>query len=124
MMSVLIKHNGIYKLYCKGADVSILSRLSKQEQPFLQVINSQLDTCSRIGLRTLCMATRIFSENEVLNIKNKYLEISKSVNKNDLLKGFLDEIEREMFLIGCSAVEDRLQDEVPETIAKLLEASN
>lgn len=37
----------------------------------------------------------------------------------DLAEG----IETDMTLIGCTAVEDRLQDEVPQTIADLLKAS-
>jgi P-type E1-E2 ATPase len=35
-----------------------------------------------------------------------------------------DKWERELYLIGATAVEDKLQDKVPETIADLLRASN
>jgi len=34
-----------------------------------------------------------------------------------------DEIERDLYLIGSTAVEDRLQDNVPETIYDLIKAS-
>ena len=34
-----------------------------------------------------------------------------------------EDIEKNLTLIGCTAVEDRLQDEVPETIRDLLKAS-
>jgi len=35
-----------------------------------------------------------------------------------------EEIEKDLYLIGCSAVEDRLQDNVPKVIQDLLIASN
>jgi len=34
-----------------------------------------------------------------------------------------EKMETDLMLIGCTAVEDRLQDEVPQTIADLLKAS-
>ena len=102
----------------------MLSRLAKVEQPFLPQVKQQLEECSKYGLRTLCMAMRVLSRDEVDKIKSKYVEISKSMDKETLLESFLADIEKDMFLLGCSAVEDRLQDEVPETIAKLLEASS
>ena len=128
-MSVIIEDQSennekVFKLLCKGADSAIISRLSSGEQPFLEGCKKQLDQWSKFGLRTLCMAMRVLSQSEVDKIKSRYVEISKSIDKEKLLESFLEEIEKDMFLIGCSAVEDRLQDEVPETIAKLLEASN
>ena len=128
MMSVIVEDKGdngqkTYKLLCKGADSAVLSRLSSQEQPFLAGCKVQLEQCSKYGLRTLCMAMRVLSQYEVDKIKSRFVEISKSMDKEKLLEEFLADIEKDMFLLGCSAVEDRLQDEVPETIAKLLEAS-
>jgi magnesium-transporting ATPase (P-type) len=38
-MSVVVLHNGILKLYVKGADATILPRLSKDNQPFKEYIN-------------------------------------------------------------------------------------
>ena len=35
-----------------------------------------------------------------------------------------ENLEKDLTLIGCTAVEDRLQDEVPQTIADLLKASS
>lgn len=32
-------------------------------------------------------------------------------------------MERDLLLIGCTAVEDKLQDKVPEVIANLIEAN-
>lgn len=126
MMSVIIEQElqgkKFYKLLLKGADSAVLSRLGPMEQPFLKASKAQLEKCSKFGLRTLCMAMRVLSEEEMQQIKAKNLEISTKMNKEALLDEFLATIEKDLFLLGCSAVEDRLQDEVPETIHKLLQA--
>lgn len=44
------------------------------------------------------------------------------MNRDKLLAGIYDEFERGLVLLGATAVEDRLQDNVPETINDLQEA--
>lgn len=126
MMSVIIeqKVDGkvFYKLLCKGADSAILSRLSSQEQPFLETAQAQLAEWSKYGLRTLCMGMKILSKKELDDIISQLTASSLSANKEQLMEELMHKIEKDLFLIGCSAVEDRLQDQVPETIARLLEA--
>jgi magnesium-transporting ATPase (P-type) len=64
-MSVIIKDNGVYKLYTKGADSIIKKRLnSKIPQPFLEQTDKKLSQFSVFGLRTLLMAMRVLSEDE------------------------------------------------------------
>jgi len=41
------------------------------------------------------------------------------VNRDDQLDVLYEEIERGMILIGATAIEDKLQDGVPEAIANL-----
>lgn len=123
MMSVLIKHNNKYKLFAKGADSAILNRLSPKEQPFLELVQRKLKDYSKEGLRTLCMGCKILSEEEVIKMREETLRIDSSENKKDLLPKFLESIENNFFLLGGSAVEDKLQDKVPETIHNLLQAS-
>lgn len=57
-MSVIVKHNGVIKLYTKGADAIIKSRLGPN-QIYLEGIDRKLDMFSRKGLRTLCLAMRV-----------------------------------------------------------------
>jgi P-type E1-E2 ATPase len=40
-----------------------------------------------------------------------------------ILEKLIDFIERDLYLLGATAVEDRLQDDVPKTIEKLLKAN-
>jgi len=41
-------------------------------------------------------------------------------NRDDKLSEVYEEIEKNMLLVGVTAIEDKLQDGVPETIANLL----
>lgn len=43
-------------------------------------------------------------------------------NREDKIEAVSDEIEHDLSLLGATAIEDRLQDGVPETIADLKEA--
>ena len=62
-MSVIIREGNIYKVYIKGADNIIKSRLGPN-QPFLEQIEMYLNQFSLIGLRTLMVAMKILSEDE------------------------------------------------------------
>lgn len=66
---------------------------------------------------------KILDESE----KNAFLEEVKQaqllrVDKDKKLDEIFDKFERDLELIGATAVEDRLQDDVPQTIASLQEA--
>lgn len=60
-MSVVVRSNGMIKMYIKGADSIIKSRLSKENRLNL---DDELNRFSRIGLRTLLIGMRIISEAE------------------------------------------------------------
>ncbi|CAK77311.1 unnamed protein product (macronuclear) [Paramecium tetraurelia] len=121
-MSVIIKHKGVIKLYTKGADAIIKQRLGPN-QPFLAGIDKKLDMFSRKGLRTLCLAMRVLDEKQ-------FNEFSQAMNDtlggNDAEKQqteLINKIEQNLTLIGATAVEDKLQDDVPETLADFLKAN-
>lgn len=125
--SSIVRLNGVIKLLSKGADSIIIERMapeSKTPQPFLKYINENLDNFSKVGLRTLCMAERIISESEFKIIQQKFNEASVSADPKDAVAKLAEDIENNLTLIGCSAVEDRLQDEVPETIRDFIKAGN
>lgn len=79
-MSVIIKQNGVVgilfllykiKIYVKGADSIIKSRLSSRHQPFLSTANDRLDFFSKKGLRTLCLAMKVLTEDEYVEFDRK-----------------------------------------------------
>lgn len=49
------------------------------------------------------------------------MKISTEPNKDELLNQLYDEMEQGLTYIGSTAIEDKLQDGVPDTIAKLIE---
>ena len=61
-------------------------------------------------------------EYEEFDIKCSELETSNDPNKDDLLDELYDSYERNLTYVGSSAIEDKLQDGVPDTIAKLIES--
>ena len=76
------------------------------------------------GLRTLVMGKKKLSESDFRQFQELYQErrTSTSVNKEEELNELYDHYEKGLELVGASAIEDKLQDEVPETIALLMEA--
>ena len=68
-MSVIVRTpNNEIKLYCKGADSVIMSRLGSSDD-YVQLTNEHLASFANDGLRTLCLAYRIIpsAEYEVNN---------------------------------------------------------
>ncbi|KAE8450337.1 hypothetical protein EG329_006765 [Mollisiaceae sp. DMI_Dod_QoI] len=111
-------------LFCKGADSIIYSRLKKGEQSELRRTTAEhLEMFAREGLRTLCIAQRELDEQEYQQW-NRDHEIAASAiqDREDKLEAVADLIERDLTLLGGTAIEDRLQEGVPDTIALLADA--
>lgn len=113
--------DGAIRLFCKGADTVILERLADaEEQPFVTATLRHLEEFAADGLRTLCIASKIVSEEEYQAWSSKYYEASVSMdNRADKLDEVAELIEGGLFLLGATAIEDKLQDGVPETIQTL-----
>ena len=107
----------------KGADSVILERLAKgSSDHYINRTNQLLELFSFQGLRTLCYALKIYSEEEFASIEKKMREFNEMPNKDEMIDFFVSSIERNFQLLGCTAVEDKLQDKVPEVIADLISA--
>lgn len=117
--------DGVIRLFCKGADTVILERLSKAEpQPFVDATLRHLEDFAVEGLRTLCIASRIVPDKEYEVWSAKYYEASTSMeDRSDKVDAVAELIETDLFLLGATAIEDKLQDGVPETIQTLQEAN-
>ncbi|KAI9887929.1 MAG: hypothetical protein M1823_000318 [Watsoniomyces obsoletus] len=124
MSAIIRMPDGRILLFCKGADSVIYSRLRPGEQPELrQATAEHLETFAREGLRTLCVAQRELNEEEY-RVWNKEHDLAAAAvqDREDRLEKVADIIERELTLLGGTAIEDRLQDGVPDTIALLADA--
>ena len=112
--------DGRIRCYCKGADTVILERLSK-DNPTVEVTLQHLEEYASEGLRTLCLAMREISEEEFQQWWQIFEKASTTVsgNRAEELDKAAEIIERDFFLLGATAIEDRLQDGVPDTIHTL-----
>ncbi|OBZ69329.1 Phospholipid-transporting ATPase DNF1 [Grifola frondosa] len=126
-MSVLVRKLGDEKgqvfLLAKGADNVIIERLSSGQEEQVRVTEDHLAEFASHGLRTLTLAYKTVSDDEYEAWAQHYHAASVSLGeREELIEAVCEEMERGLQLLGATAIEDRLQDGVPETIADLKEA--
>ncbi|CAG9857925.1 unnamed protein product [Phyllotreta striolata] len=125
-MSVIVKDpNGKIKLYCKGADSVIFERLdhSAGAQEYKAVLLQHLEGFASSGLRTLCCAYVDLKESDYEIWREQFAKACISIqHREEKVEEAANLIERKLKLIGATAIEDKLQEGVPETIASLLQA--
>ncbi|XP_047623020.1 phospholipid-transporting ATPase IC [Phacochoerus africanus] len=122
-MSIIVRTpEGNIKLYCKGADTVIYERLHRMN-PTKQETQDALDIFASETLRTLCLCYKEIEEKEFEEWNKKFMAASiASSNRDEALDKVYEEIEKDLILLGATAIEDKLQDGVPETISKLAKA--
>ncbi|KNZ73976.1 putative phospholipid-transporting ATPase [Termitomyces sp. J132] len=119
MSTVIRAPNGKIKIYTKGADTVILERLSKN-QPYTDKTLAHLENYATEGLRTLCLAYRDVSDEEYRQWSVIYNQAAATINgRGEALDQAAELIEKDLFLLGATAIEDKLQDGVPDTIHTL-----
>ncbi|KAF8647469.1 hypothetical protein AX16_006674 [Volvariella volvacea WC 439] len=108
-------------LLSKGADNVIFARLKDGQDTFKALTDQHLSEFARSGLRTLTLAYRVLSEEEYASWGQRYYNATISMDDREgQVEAVSSEIEQNLRLLGATAIEDRLQDGVPETIADLL----
>jgi len=120
--SIIVKDGDYIKLYIKGADSEMIPILHADTNPhFKDQSNEFIELFSRQGYRTLMVGMKIFSIEEYKELNDRYVELSMSVDSDKQKKMDLlyKEFEKDIYLLGSTIVEDRLQDKVPETIRDL-----
>ena len=128
-MSIIVRdgRDGRIILFCKGADNKMIDVLrggvDGEQKDSIRKLNSHLDGFARTGLRTLVMGKRYLSEHQYEEWSNEYDDARTSVgDRDEKLMACAISIEQDITLIGATAIEDKLQDGVPEAI-KALRAS-
>uniref|UniRef100_A0AAR2LXR5 Phospholipid-transporting ATPase n=1 Tax=Pygocentrus nattereri TaxID=42514 RepID=A0AAR2LXR5_PYGNA len=119
-MSIILRFpDGRIRLYCKGADTVIYQRLNPSSK-HKETTQHALDVGT---LRTLCLCYKDISAADYNSWAQKHKEASVAMsNREQALDSVYELIETNLMLIGATAIEDKLQDGVPETIAKLAKA--
>lgn len=121
-MSILVRcpDNSI-KLFCKGAD-SALSSLMRFSN-ILDKTTAHVEAFALEGLRTLVVAYKNISEHDYMTWNEKYMAALTEIHKRDILIDELsDQIEKNLILLGATAIEDKLQDKVSQTILEFKKA--
>ncbi|NXJ71650.1 AT8B2 ATPase, partial [Rostratula benghalensis] len=120
-MSVIVRSpEGKIRLYCKGADTILLERLHPVNQDLTNVTTDHLNEYAGEGLRTLVLAYKDLEEGYYEDWSERLHRAgSASEAREDRLARLYDEVEHDMMLLGATAIEDKLQQGVPETIAIL-----
>ncbi|XP_029435473.1 phospholipid-transporting ATPase IC [Rhinatrema bivittatum] len=122
MSAIVREPEGNIKLYCKGADTVIYERLHP-ENPVKDDTQEALDIFANETLRTLCLCYKDINHTEFEKWNKKYMAASLvASNRDEALDKVYEEIETNLILLGATAIEDKLQDGVPQTISKLAKA--
>ncbi|XP_016572637.2 putative phospholipid-transporting ATPase 9 isoform X1 [Capsicum annuum] len=124
-MSVIVKdEEGKILLLCKGADSVMFERLAKSGREFEEITREHVNEYADAGLRTLILAYREITKDEYQVFNEQFLEAKNSVSSDHdaLIDEATEKIEKELILLGATAVEDKLQQGVPECIDKLAQA--
>uniref|UniRef100_A0A672SN62 Phospholipid-transporting ATPase n=1 Tax=Sinocyclocheilus grahami TaxID=75366 RepID=A0A672SN62_SINGR len=120
-MSVIVRNpKGQLKLYSKGADTILFDRLDPSNEELMFTTSEHLNEFAGEGLRTLALACKDLDEDVFDEWMKKLLFASTALeNREEKLGALYEEIEQGMMLLGATAIEDKLQEGVPETIACL-----
>ncbi|CAK9268520.1 unnamed protein product [Sphagnum jensenii] len=122
-MSVVVRERGTgaLQLLTKGADETVFPTLCSDQQ--VRPIADAIDRYSQLGLRTMCLAWRDLEENEYAAWSLKFKEASMSLMDREWkIAEVCQLLEKNLELLGATAIEDKLQEGVPETISTLRNA--
>lgn len=111
-------------LFTKGADSVIYERLAEDHDAEMKSQTTRdLETFANAGLRTLCVAYRYIEEAEYTQWAEGHAEAAASLtDRDEKVDESAAKIEQQLYLLGATALEDKLQQGVPDAIAQLRRA--
>ncbi|WZY72553.1 hypothetical protein YC2023_004793 [Brassica napus] len=115
--------DGRLVLYCKGADNVIFERLADGMDDVRKVTREHLEHFGSSGLRTLCLAYRDLDPETYNSWNEKFIQAKSALrDREKKLDEVAELIEKDLTLIGSTAIEDKLQEGVPNCIETLSRA--
>lgn len=129
-MSIVVRKIGGHEvmLFTKGADSTIMPALAPiametEEYCLRELTENQLELYARQGLRVLLIAKRNLNPIEFSEWYSQHQECEMSTEgREKRVRESFGLLERNLTLVGATGIEDRLQENVPETISALLTA--
>ncbi|XP_029942110.1 probable phospholipid-transporting ATPase IH isoform X3 [Salarias fasciatus] len=120
-MSVIVRAStGEVYLFVKGADSSIFPRVVSGK---VDQIRARVEQNAVEGLRTLCVAYRRLNPDQYQEVCHLLSAAKLALQDRDKrLAEAYDLIEKDLILLGATAVEDRLQEKAADTIESLHKA--
>lgn len=149
-MSVIVRdQDNKITLYCKGADSVIFEHLGNESGNInnnnnltatptnlnattpttnttnvKEATNDHLERFAGVGLRTLCLAKKDLDEDTYAKWEKHFHQAVTAIdNREEKVDKCYEMIEQNLQLLGATAIEDKLQDDVPKTIANLISAN-
>jgi len=94
-----------------------------RQNKILETTEKHLEKYSNVGLRTLVLAKKVLDETFYEEWNQKYKVAAVAIkNREELLEEVNEEIEKDLDLVGVTAVEDKLQQDVAATISFIKQA--
>ena len=113
------------KVLCKGADSALIPLLamSSENLRVKEKTMGHLYDYAKDGLRTLMICEKTLDHSFYRNWQRTYENAKFSINNKDQkVRAAVAEIENNFNLLGATAIEDELQEEVGETISSIKQA--
>lgn len=123
-MSLLVKNQNKYYLMTKGADSIMLPRIIIDKE-IQQKIEEDLYKFVCDGLRTLVFSKKELQEKEYSDfaMRFKAIKTSADADKDAKLNELFNQMENGLTYLGASAIEDKLQEGVADTIERVMQAN-
>eukprot|EP00195_Chlamydomonas_chlamydogama_P002386 CAMPEP_0202922204 /NCGR_PEP_ID=MMETSP1392-20130828/77797_1 /ASSEMBLY_ACC=CAM_ASM_000868 /TAXON_ID=225041 /ORGANISM="Chlamydomonas chlamydogama, Strain SAG 11-48b" /LENGTH=1321 /DNA_ID=CAMNT_0049615821 /DNA_START=167 /DNA_END=4132 /DNA_ORIENTATION=- len=128
-MSVIVRDSSRrIIMFCKGADSVIYELLDPDHGPNKQLkaaTSAHTSEYGSAGLRTLCLSYTELDPDFYDDWNMRYVAaktVLDSKEREEKLGDLAKQVECKLRLLGCTAIEDKLQEGVPQCIKKLAEA--
>jgi phospholipid-transporting ATPase len=113
-MSIILQDkSGEITLYTKGADSIMIPRYHQDKIHEFDELMDWLNKFARMGLRTLLLGMKKLTRSEYEAFKKEYDAAKNNLENRDAeMAKVEDQIERDLTLVGATAIEDKLQDKL------------
>lgn len=123
MTTVLRTPNDQILVLTKGADSVIFPLCHNYQQEVCDATKSYLDEYAKNGLRTLVLAQKIITNDQYYEWEQIHRRATLTLkNKEEELEKAAANLEIDFEISGSTAIEDRLQEGVPEAILHIRKA--